>query len=81
VKAAEGSVVSLYFDSRHPIDEGDVLRTATGRRYLILSHRVQERGKRAGRHHLTCLVMRPGDTSEGRTFPIYWYGRNRRRGR
>lgn len=76
-----GAVVSLYFDGLHQLDVGEALVTGTGRAYLVVERRVQERGLHAGRQHLRCVVHAstaslPRDTAQ---FGIEWYKRGRRR--
>lgn len=72
----------LYWDSPDLADEGDYLRTQTGRTYLIDRVRVQQKGKHAGRQHLLCTVM-PADhvTEPGAVVrTIIWYDRSRSAG-
>jgi len=76
-----GSEVGLYYDSReYRVAEGDYIRTATGRTYLVISVRVAERGKHAGvRQHLRCIVVDFDHPQEGdRVYPLQWYRRGRR---
>ncbi len=51
-------------------DPGDVLETATGRRYRILETRGAS---------LHCVVMRAGETADTRTFRWTWASRRQRR--
>lgn len=69
--------MSLYYDGRTLVDEGDYIQTRTGRTYLIQSVRVQARGKHVGRQHLKCVVMAPEHEIEedAVVHPIYWYAR------
>lgn len=55
-----------------------LLRTPTGRCYVVASVRVQERGRHVGRQHLACLVARE-PPAEARVLPLRWYRRRRRR--
>jgi hypothetical protein len=73
----EGSVVRIYFDGARRLEEGDALQTPTGRTYLVVANRIQQRGKHKGRQHLACLVIDAGAAAlePGRIFPLYWYKR------
>lgn len=74
-----GAVVKLYVDTRmKQLEPGDVIETGTGRRYEVVTARIQERGKWAGiRQHLTALVLPPDHPLPPDTFilPIRWYRR------
>lgn len=59
----EGTIVKLHVDFERLVNEGDVIKTSTGRGYRVLEVRVQWRGKNAGRQHVTCVVL-PGDWLE-----------------
>lgn len=77
MKAPLGRVVSIYYDSPRLVSEGDALRTTTGRLYLLLEVRRQERGAHIGRWHLKALVT--DKIPEGtKVHPIYWYRRERK---
>lgn len=75
-----GAIVGLYYDGVADVAVNHVLETPTGRRYLILELRRQERGKHTGRAHLQCLVIDevPRDAT---VHPLLWYKRSRSRGR
>lgn len=73
--APVGAEVGLYVDLVAPVEVGDVIETRSGRRYGVLSVRVQERGKHAGRQHLRCLVVEPEFVPGGRVHRIRWYRR------
>lgn len=74
-----GSLVSLYYDSDRLVEEADVIRTPTGRSYRVVSVRVQERGKNAGRQIIKALVIDPADVApDDVVHPLHWYSRNRR---
>lgn len=76
---AFGEPVSItYFAARH-IDEGDVMETTTGRRYLVTAARFTT-GKRP-HWVLDCIVMFPADENpEGaRVHGVVWFSRSRRR--
>lgn len=76
--APAGALVKLYVDSRHRLDIGHVVITHSGRRYLVQSTRVQERGKWAGiRQHFTAIVLgRDEPTPDGApVLEIRWYRR------
>jgi hypothetical protein len=73
--------VSIYYDGSTELDQGDALRTPTGRLYVVAHVRVQQRGKHAGRQHLRCAVFSPGTMAPPgtRVFPLHWYSRNPRK--
>ena len=54
-----GAEVGLYVDLVAIVAIGDIIETQTGRRYGVISVRVQQRGKLAGRQHLRCVVVDP----------------------
>lgn len=74
MSAPVGAVVGIYYDSSTPVDVGDAVVTRTGRTYLVLTNRIQARGKHAGRQHLRCAVVdeRP---PEVKVHPLHWYRR------
>jgi len=73
-KAPVGSVVSLYYDSPRIIDNGDVLRTPTGRMYMIVSLRRQQSSNHVGRWILRAMVV--DKVPDGANiYPIFWYPR------
>lgn len=76
--APAGAVVKLYVDLVAPVAPRDVIETQTGRRYSVLSVRVQLRGARAGRQHLQCLVLGVDDPPTGEVHKIRWYKRGRK---
>jgi len=80
-KAPAGAEVGLYVDLVAPVAAGDVIQTESGRRYGVVSVRVQLRGMRVGRQHLRAVVLSPEDElSEGvNVHTIRWYKRGRRR--
>lgn len=70
-----GAVVRLYVDADEEIARDDFLRTPSGRVYLVLGGRVQQRGKHRGRNHLTCRVVE--SVPDGaRVIPFSWYPRD-----
>lgn len=88
--APVGSIVSLYVDLRAAVGAGDIIETRSGRRYRVLSVRVQQRGRHAGRQHLQVVVgdeqMPPaaavyagpdGELRAGMIHRIRWYRRER----
>lgn len=90
-KAPPGAEVGLYVDLRALVDTGDIIETRSGRRYRVVSVRVQARGKNAGRQHLRAVVMEEGErdpfeglTPDHPTIPrvhrIRWYARGRASG-
>lgn len=75
-----GEIARIYFDGRKRIEAGDFIQTPTGRTYLVQANRVQERGKNAGRQHLTTVVMAPGhplDESD-MVHQLAWYPRRKK---
>lgn len=68
-----GALVRIYYDGF--VSRGDFLQTTTtGRLYLVISVRVQRRGKYLGRRHLACIVA--SSTSPGaKVRPLRWYPR------
>lgn len=52
-----GATVKLYVDLVAEVIPGDIIETGTGRRYGVLTVRLQERGKHRGRQHLGCVVV------------------------
>lgn len=77
VTAPVGRVVGIFIDTRTDhIDEGDVIRTQTGRSYRVVESRRQTRGKHVGRWHLRVLVVEPESvTADDRVIEIWWYSR------
>lgn len=75
--APVGAIVRLYVDLRARVHYLDVIETGTGRRYLVLEVRVQQRGKRRGRQHLRCMVI-DHTTAVDRSSTVHrivWYPR------
>lgn len=77
--APAGAEVGLYVDLVAPVAIGDVIETQTGRRYVVSSVRVQQRGANSGRQHLRCVVLAADDPlpTSGTLHPIRWYARGR----
>lgn len=78
--APAGALVRIYYDGLE-ILVGDALRTPTGRTYLVVERRVQQRGKHVGRQHLSCVVctvnpMLPHGTRVRR---MHWHKRGRKK--
>jgi hypothetical protein len=77
MKAPAGAVVRIYYDGAR-VDAGDALRTPTGRCYIVLAKRLQERGKHVGRQHLACIVA--DEVPAGaRVLELHWYRRGKKR--
>jgi hypothetical protein len=55
--APVGAIVALYVDLERRVMVEDIVETRTGRGYRVLVVRMQERGKKAGRQHLRCVVL------------------------
>jgi hypothetical protein len=74
---APGEPAYLYYDGFVLVEEGDYIRTPTGRTYLIRHVRVQARGKHKGRQHLQTTVMAPDHVTEPDAVihAIAWYPR------
>jgi hypothetical protein len=80
-RASAGEEVGLYVDLAATVEVGDAIETRSGRRYLVVAVRRQERGKHAGRQHLRAVVM--GDAAyilDGTIHRIRWYRRGRASG-
>ena len=77
MKAAVGAEVGLYIDHRGEVEVGDEIVTRSGRRDLVVQHRVQVKGIHAGRHHLRCVVLAPDAERDpdSRVITIWWYSR------
>jgi len=75
--APAGAIVKLYLDTRREILPGDVVETQTGRRYLVQSVRIQERGKHVGRKHLSVVVLAADEPTPpgAMVIVIRWYRR------
>ena len=79
--APAGAEVGLYVDLIAPVHVGDVIETRSGRRYIAIAVRIQDRGKHRGRQHLRVIVLGEGDpiTRLGDREPsvhrIRWYVR------
>lgn len=59
--APPGAIVGLYVDLCARVLAGDLIETRSGRRYLVLHAREQQRGKHTGRQHLRCSVLAEGE--------------------
>lgn len=83
MSARAGAEVGLYMDSRDEIEVGDALvSNTTGRAYLVMSVRVQQRGDHIGRQHVRAIVFNhhfdlPPD--HGKLLRFAWYTRPRRK--
>lgn len=73
--APPGAIVKLYIDGAFQLQVGDVVITQTGRRYDVVSIRVQSRGRHVGRQHFTARVMAPDEPPRERWVQIRWYRR------
>lgn len=77
--ARVGAEVGLTFDTVRQVVEGDVIRTASGRSYLVSGVRRQNTGRYVGRWHLRCVVIRPEDVPDDAVVHgLNWYPRERR---
>lgn len=74
-----GEHARLYYDGFQTVEEGDYIRTPTGRTYLVTFARVQTAGKHAGRQHLVTIVMDPDHVPEpdAKIHPLHWYTRGK----
>lgn len=72
-----GSLVGLYYDpGERLVDEGDVIRTPTGRSYRVVGVREQRSRVHPGRLQLRCVVIDPDDvTDDDVVHPLHWYSR------
>lgn len=78
--APVGAIVSIYVDLVESVSTGDLIETQSGRRYMTVGVRVQQRGKHVGRQHLRCVVIDRDDVCPsamvGRAVhKIHWYKR------
>ena len=74
-----GAEVGIHVDLVDQVVAGDAIVTQTGRTYLVVSCRRQQRGIHAGRQHLRCLVAESPPPAGVRVHRIRWYKRGRRR--
>lgn len=71
-----GAEVGLHYDSSCTVAKSDVIRTGTGRCYLITAVRRQEQGIHAGRWHLRAVVIDPDNVpNDAIVHPLWWYRR------
>jgi hypothetical protein len=77
--AATGSVVGIHYDTASIVAPGHAIVSRTGRTYLVLEARRQERGRHIGRWHLQCLVADGGPPADATVHPLFWYRRERAR--
>jgi len=73
--APAGSEVGIYVDLVDQVDAGDAIVTQSGRTYLVVRVRRQERGKHIGRQHLRCVVAEGSAPEGARIHRIRWYPR------
>lgn len=78
-KAPSGALVSIYYDGWQDLQPGDALQTPSGRVYVVAGTRKQLRGKHLGRQHLSCVVSDGVTQISGKTYPLHWYPRKRKR--
>ena len=78
-KAHAGSIVSIYYDGRVALREGDCLQTRTGRVYVIVELRRQTKGRHRLRWHIKALVSETIPEGTQKVYPIVWYKRERRK--
>jgi hypothetical protein len=76
--AAVGAEVGMYIDCPQEITAGDALMTTTGRTYVVVQARRQQRGKHIGRQHLRCVVADTKPPAGVRIFSLRWYRREPR---
>lgn len=76
--APAGANVGIYVDLSPIVAIGDVIETQSGRRYIVSSARVQQRGRHVGRQHLRAVVMGREDPlpTSGTLHRIRWYRRD-----
>ncbi|MDQ1446792.1 MAG: hypothetical protein QOI20_3256 [Acidimicrobiaceae bacterium] len=79
MSAPAGAIVSLYVDVVAIVKPTDVIETRSGRRYEVLTVRVQLRGKHKGRQHLAARVIGTDEhVPDGAiVHRIRWYRRDR----
>lgn len=77
-RAPIGAEVKLTYDAPdRDVAAGDGIRTPSGRSYLVIASRRQERGKHAGRWHLRCIVV-DGIPAGVAIHPLFWHSRDAR---
>ncbi len=69
-----GALVGLYYDALELVLPGDAIVTTTGRCYLVMAARRQQRGAHVGRYHLRCLVQAAAPAG-ARVHRLFWYRR------
>lgn len=79
--APVGAIVSIYVDLVASVSTGDLIETQSGRRYMAVGVRVQQRGKHVGRQHLRCVVIDRDDVCPSAmvdrvVHKIRWYKRS-----
>lgn len=75
-RAPSGALVRITYDGE-PVQEGEAMRTPSGRLYVVTYVRVQHRGLHVGRQYLRCLVV--DEISDGTVVhPLVWYPRKKR---
>lgn len=72
-----GAVVGIFYDARVDVAPGDAIVTSTGRCYVVVHARRQERGLHVGRWHLRCLIQ-PEPPEGARVYSLRWYRRGRK---
>lgn len=75
--APAGAIVAITYDGRSELEPGHALVTTTGRMYVVVEARRQERGKHRGRWHLRCLVAGDELPEQTTVHPLRWYKRGR----
>lgn len=76
MSAPIGAQVGIYYDGFADVEIGDIIRTPTGRCYLVDTNRIQQRGMHIGRQHLRCTVIAETDVpADAEVHPIHWYPR------
>lgn len=74
--AAVGANVGIYMDTSRDIASGDVIRTRSGRYYLVDVVREQQRGIHVGRKHMRVVVIDARDVPDDAVIhPLLWYRR------
>lgn len=72
MKAPIGSMVKFSYEAPDiEVTEGNILKTTSGRLYLVVSVRKQVKGFHAGLWHLVAIVI-AREVHGAQIHPLYW---------
>jgi hypothetical protein len=77
-RAPAGAIVSIHYDAQEDVRPGHALVTTTGRTYVVMEVRRQQRRRHRGRWHLRCVVSDEPPPPDTVVHPLFWYRRDRR---